>query len=63
MTKILSLNTGLFPDADTVTNAIATRDTKDQVVRIDVSNLKPDDTEHWDAAVAAILDADLVVTV
>lgn len=63
MTNILELNTGLFPDGDTVANAIATREGQDQVVSLDVSSLKIDDTESWDAAAAAILDADLVVTV
>ncbi|OEJ65304.1 hypothetical protein [Magnetovibrio blakemorei] len=63
MRTILELNTGLFPDGDTVANAIATRVGQDQVVSLDMSNLKIDDTESWDAAAVAILDADLVVTV
>jgi len=63
MRTILKLNTGLFPDGDTVANAIATRVGQDQVVSLDVSNLKTDDIEGWDAAAVAILDADLVVTV
>lgn len=63
MRTILKLTTGLFPDGDTVANAIATRVGQDQVVSLDVSNLKTDDTESWDAAAVAILDADLVVTV
>lgn len=63
MKTILKLYTGLFPDGDTVANAIATRVGQDQVVSLDVSNLKTDDTERWDAAAVAILDANLVVTV
>lgn len=63
MMTILELNTGLFPDAGTVAKSIATREGRDQVVRLDVSGLQPDDTESWDAAAAAIISADLVVTV
>lgn len=63
MRTILKLTTGLFPDGDTVANAIATRVGQDQVVSLDVSNLKTDDAERWDEAAVAILDADLVVTV
>jgi len=62
MITILELNTGLFPDADVVATAITTREGHDQVVRLDVNGLKPDDTDNWDAAVAAILSADLIVT-
>ena len=62
MMTILELNTGLFPDADAVAKAIATREGLDRVNRLDVSGLKPDDTANWDAAAAAILDADLIVT-
>ncbi|MBL4615184.1 MAG: hypothetical protein JKY27_09965 [Magnetovibrio sp.] len=62
MVSILELNTGLFPDADTVAKSIVTRQGIDQVIRLDVSNLKTDETEHWDAAAAAIISADLIVT-
>jgi len=62
MTTILELKTGLFPDAETVANAIVTRKGYDQVEHQDVSNLKPDDTQGWNAAAAAIINADLVVT-
>lgn len=62
MITILELNTGLFPDADAVATAITTREGHDQVVRLDVNGLKPDDTDNWDAAAVAILSADLIVT-
>lgn len=62
MATILELNTGLFPDGETVAKAIATREGTDSVKRLDVTCLKPDDTEGWDAAAAAILGADLIVT-
>ena len=58
----MQLNTGLFPDAGTVDASIKTREGVDQVIRLDVSGPQTDDTEFWDAAAAAILDADLVVT-
>jgi len=56
------LNTGLFPDAATVEKSIATRQGLDQVIRLNVSSLQPDDTESWEAVAAAILGADLIVT-
>lgn len=62
MMTILELNTGLFPDAATLAQSITTREGHDQIMRLDVSNLKPDDAKAWDGAVAAILNADLVVT-
>ena len=62
MSKILELTTGVFPDAETVSAAIATRETTDTVTRLDVRSWTADNTEDWDAAVAAILEADLVVT-
>lgn len=62
MTKILELNTGVFPDADTLAAALAARETTDCVAYLDVRALTEDQTEDWDAAVAAILEADLVVT-
>lgn len=62
MTTILELNTGLFPDAHTVAQSIQTRQGHDQVIHLDVSNLKADDTHSWNGAAAAILKADLIVT-
>ncbi len=59
---ILELNTGLFPDAGTVVDAIATCEGRDQVIRLDVRSSQPDDTESWEAVAAAILSADLIVT-
>lgn len=63
MVTILELQTGLFPDGETVAKSIATREGQDQVLRLDVSGLKSDDTEKWDAVATAIISADLVVTV
>jgi len=62
MMTILELNTGLFPDADTVAKAIKAREAHAQVIRLDVTGLNPDDTVDWDAAAAAILSTDLIVT-
>ncbi len=62
MKTILELNTGLFPDAGTVAKAVATSEGHDQVIRLDVSGSQPDDSEAWKAAAAAILSADLIVT-
>jgi len=62
MMTILELNTGLFPDAETVAKSIATREGPDQIVHQDVSGLTPDDTDSWDAVAAEIISADLVVT-
>jgi len=63
MKTILELNTGLFPDAKTVAKAIRAREGHDRVNRLDVRGLQQDDTESWNAVAAAILSADLVVSV
>ncbi|MEJ2375831.1 MAG: hypothetical protein P8Y53_18225 [Pseudolabrys sp.] len=62
MRRIIELKTGLFPDAETVAAAIAASAGKVEVVRLDVSGLKPDDREAWERAAEAILAADLTVT-
>ena len=62
MTTILELNTGVFPDAETVAQAISVRETAQRVIRVDVCSVAKNDTAQWDAAVAAILEADLIVT-
>jgi len=62
MGTILQLNTGLFPDAVAVAEAIATRTGVDRIVRLDAGKLDCDDTDSWDGVVTAILQADLVVT-
>lgn len=59
--KILELNTGLFPDAQTVTAALR------QMVsthRVDTMDLRRRDLgeEDWDRVVEAILASDLTIT-
>lgn len=63
MRRIVELKTGLFPDAEAVTAAIAASAASVEVVRLDVSELVVDDEEAWNGAVEAILAADLTVTV
>ena len=60
--KILELNTGLFPDAETVRGAIATLEGGNGIERVDASGLSQDDEDGWAAVAAAVLSADLVVT-
>jgi hypothetical protein len=62
MKRIIELKTGLFPDAETVTAALAASAVSVEVVRLDVSDLAPEDREAWEKAVEAILAADLTVT-
>ncbi len=60
--NILQLNTGLFPDAQTVMSALQESACTDRVTTIDLSrrDLKESD---WDAAIQAILAADRIITV
>jgi hypothetical protein len=60
--KILELNTGLFPDAPRVAEAVETLRGAQEIDRADVTGLAPDDEEGWAAVARAILAADLVVT-
>ncbi len=62
MKRVVELKTGLFPDAETVAAAIAANAASVEVVRLDVSELAPQDLEAWKRAVEAILAADLTVT-
>lgn len=62
MKKILELNTGLFPDAQTVTAALRRMETTHQVVCIDLRHQILDD-RVCDQTVAAILSSDLIITV
>ncbi len=62
MRRIVELKTGLFPDAETVAAAIAANAARVEVIRIDVSELAPEDQEAWEKAAEAILAADLTVT-
>ena len=60
--NILQLNTGLFPDAQTVEAAMRTMTGAQCVTVVDIArrDLKESD---WDAAIQAILAADRVVSI
>ena len=60
--NILQLNTGLFPDAQTVESALRTMTGAQRVTVVDIArrDLKESD---WDAAIQAILAADRVVSI
>lgn len=60
--NILELDTGLFPDAPRVDEAIETLNGPHSVVRADVKGLAPDDEDGWTALARDILAADRVVT-
>jgi hypothetical protein len=59
--NIVQLNTGLFPDAQTVIAAL--RQTT-STHRVDVVDIRRPDLQQsdWDVVIAAILAADLVVS-
>ena len=61
MKKILELNTGLFPDAQTVIAALRRMEATHRVESIDLRRRDMKD-EAWDRVVAAILDSDLTIT-
>lgn len=59
--KILELDIGLFPDAQTVMAAVRRLEPTHHVDSIDLR--RPDlRDEDWDRVVDAILDADLTIT-
>ncbi|HQY28788.1 MAG TPA: hypothetical protein PK787_08315 [Burkholderiaceae bacterium] len=64
--NILELNTGLFPDAQTVSAALRQMEPTHRVESIDLAaflrrrNLED---EAWDRAIAAILVCDLTITI
>lgn len=60
--KILLLDTGLFPDAARVEEAIVTLNGPFTVARADVTGLAPDDDDGWAIVAGAILAADRIVT-
>ncbi len=62
MKTILELNTGLFPDAQTVTAALRQMEPAHRVESIDLQRWDMED-EAWDRAVAAILSSDLTITI
>lgn len=59
--KILELNTGLFPDAQTVIAALRRMEAAHRVDSIDVRRRDLED-EAWDRVVDAILASDLTIT-
>jgi len=61
MKKILELNTGLFPDAQTVIAALRRMEGAHRVESIDLRRRDLED-EAWDRVIAAILDSDLTIT-
>jgi len=60
--KIVELNTGLFPDAQTVITALRRMESAHDVVAIDLRRRDMED-EAWDRVVAAILSSDLTITI
>ena len=60
--NILQLNTGLFPDAQTVMSALQATAGTDRVTTIDLSRRDLMESD-WDAAIQAILAADRIITV
>ena len=59
--RILVMNTGLFPDADTVTTAVAAFNGDDDVAILDLTQMRDD--AAWDETAEALLTADRVITV
>ncbi len=59
--NILALHTGLFPDADAVGAALAALEGAHEVARMDLTRPGMGDGA-WDAVLAAILVADLIIT-
>ena len=60
--KILELNTGLFPDAQTVTAALRQMEPAHRVGTIDLRRRDMED-EAWERVIDAILDSDLTITI
>lgn len=59
--KVLELNSGLFPDAQTVIAALRRMEPAHSVESIDVQRQDMGD-EAWDRVIDAILDSDLTIT-
>lgn len=63
--KILELETGLFPDARTVSAALRQMDPAHRVESIDLADClrrRSLDDEAWERAIDAILGSDLTIT-
>lgn len=59
--NIVQLNTGLFPDAQTVIAALRQMASTHRVDVVDMQRRNMQESD-WDGAIAAILAADLVVS-
>jgi len=59
--KILTLNTGLFPDGGTVEAAISEMGADHELHSLDLPGDKADEAA-WDAALTEILAADMIIT-
>ncbi|MDA8256141.1 MAG: hypothetical protein M0Z99_10990 [Betaproteobacteria bacterium] len=59
--NIVQLNTGLFPDAQTVIAALRQAAATHRVAVVDIRRLDLQQSD-WDGVIAAILAADLVVS-
>lgn len=59
--NIVQLNTGLFPDAQTVIAALRQMTPPHRVELVDIRRLDLQERD-WDGVIAAILAADLVVS-
>ncbi len=60
--NILQLNTGLFPDAQTVTAALRLMAATHRVAAIDLTRRDLRESD-WDAAIEAILSADRIISI
>ena len=62
--RILQLETGLFPDAEAVRQAIdVLKEGSHEVSRVDLTAVAAEDDGTWDAVVQKIMAADKVATV
>lgn len=59
--NIVQLNTGLFPDAQTVIAAVGQMAPTHRVDTVDIRSRDMQDSD-WDRVIAAILAADLIVS-
>ncbi len=60
--KIVELDTGLFPDAPRVAEALATLEETSDITRLDAGALDPKDDTAWAEIASALLGADKIVT-
>lgn len=60
--NILQLNTGLFPDAQTVTAALRQMTDAQRVSVVDLTRRDLRESD-WDAALEAILSADRIISI